>query len=513
LTAPIRIRTVQRMSVRSSPCQLVVVSFSLSVLAACTAPRVGTTDPADAGGSTIGDASVTSDAGAVDAGAVDAGAVDAGAIDAGAIDAGAIDAGAIDAGAIDAGAIDAGAIDAGAIDAGPPLPTPQCASTSVGGVGSWQDGGWMTEPERTGGTATLLQNGDILVAGGDPAMYLPYRGAIPPDLYLTVERYSASTGQWRLAAPLSEGHQYHTATRLLDGRVLVAGSVGKVCGDYCGTPGETTAELYDPVADQWTLAAPMHVIFAHHAATLLADGRVLVAGGYGSGGCTANVEIYDPGTNTWADATPMNHARCDVGALLLASGEVLVAGTAWNNATNQVEMMTESYDPGTGLWHDGAPKPEPWGALFLLPLPSGRVMVAYRYVFDAPGYPHPIVDIFDPVAGTWTSTLRLSRVRVAPVGAALLDGRILMAGGELNEWSSGGSSALADLFDEKTGEWVEAADMTLPRQDPLVAPLGDGGALAIGGYEGCYQGYHYISSGYIQPVDKFVPGPPPASGP
>jgi hypothetical protein len=483
------------MSARSFPCQVAIASFSLSLtlLAACTAPGVHSADPVDA---SIVDASVRSDGGMSDGGVSDGGASDGGVSDGGVSDGGVSDGGVSDGGVSDGG----------------PIPIPQCAPASMGGLGAWQTTGSMADPARWGATATLLQNGDLLVAGGDPAMYLPYRGATPADLYLTAEIYSPATSQWRLAAPMSEGHQYHTATRLKDGRVLVAGGIGQECGVGCGYPTEKTAEVYDPIADHWTRVAPMHNARFQQAATLLTDGRVLVAGGLGLG-CLASVEIYEPGSDTWTEAAPLNHSRCNgVAALTLSSGTVLIGGTAWNNATGSDEMAVELYDLDTGLWHDGALKPNPQGSLLMFPLPSGRAMVSYRYQFDAQGNPYPIADIFAPTTGTWTSTPPLSRMRLLPAGVQLSDGRVMLAGGQQYGNIPNYGSGAVDLFDESTGEWLQAADLPGPRQGLFLGPLGDGGALAIGGYEGCYQGSQYVSGDYLA-VDRFIPNLPVTNGP
>jgi hypothetical protein len=301
-----------------------------------------------------------------------------------------------------------------------------------------------------------------------------------PYTELTAEIFSAATHEWRLAAPMSIGREYHTATRLLDGRVLVAGSIGQWCG-----PNETplhwlnTAEMYDPVTDQWTPAATMHEERAWAAATLLQDGRVLVCGGP-----DATAEIYDPTTDTWSYTASMNHALSHHQALTLPDGRVIVTG--WGD--------TEFYDPSSAQWTEGPPEPPRWNHYMFL-LPSGRVFQTGGPEQEAypDGSTRPVItgDILDLATGIWTTTAAVSRPRYEPGAVQLADGRVLVAGGSPDEQYY--SSAQVDLFDERTGVWTEAADMLNQRMYPLLAPIA-GGAVAIYGVESCFQGSAAVST-------------------
>ena len=117
---------------------------------------------------------------------------------------------------------------------------------------------------RAGHTATLLENGKVLVAGG-------YNSARFHD---TAELYDPAENSWAAAATMAGIHIGHTATRLPDGTVLVAGGFG--------TTLQATAERYDPAANTWTPAGSMTDGRSGHTATLLAGGKVLVAGGVNS---------------------------------------------------------------------------------------------------------------------------------------------------------------------------------------------------------------------------------------
>ena len=136
----------------------------------------------------------------------------------------------------------------------------------------------------------------------------------------STELFDPVTGTWSPAAPMSHARNGHTATLLGDGRVLVAG------GDNTGSASLASAELFDPVMGTWSPAAPMSHARTDHTATLLGDGWVLVAGGDDGSGYLASAELFDPVTGTWSPAGTMYAARSFHTATLLGDGRVLVAG-------------------------------------------------------------------------------------------------------------------------------------------------------------------------------------------
>jgi len=203
-------------------------------------------------------------------------------------------------------------------------------------TGRWTATASMAVP-RSWHTATLLADGRVLVVGGGSEV----RRAEGAYLSATAELYDPSTGRWTSTDTMTEARFGHTATLLPDGNVLVAG----------GDPGDGTiarsAELYDARSGRWTATGSMaEVRGSGHTATLLADGTVLVAGGVGPGSDpfpVTSAERYDPRSGGWSAAGSMTEARgLSPTASLLLDGRVLVAGGFLVSRLASAEL----FDPG-----------------------------------------------------------------------------------------------------------------------------------------------------------------------
>ena len=165
-------------------------------------------------------------------------------------------------------------------------------------------------------TMTLLRgNGKVLVASG----------ATSPgtDVGITrsAELYDPATGKWTLTADMTTFHGLQSATLLPDGRVLVAGG---------GEPVRTSvAEIFDPATGQWSPTASLLVARSEHTATLLPDGRVLIAGGAktdADSDILASTELFDATLERWITGPNLTDARVLHQATLLRYGRVLVSG-------------------------------------------------------------------------------------------------------------------------------------------------------------------------------------------
>jgi hypothetical protein len=179
---------------------------------------------------------------------------------------------------------------------------------------SWSFTGNMGT-QRAFFTVTVLNNGEVLVAGGrDRGLY----GISSAELY------NPSTGTFGFTGNLNTGRANFTATLLDNGKVLIAG------GDaYIFMPTGTqhvcysSAELYDPSTGKWTSTGSLNAGRYNHTATRLNNGEVLIAGG---GARLASTELYNPATGKFSLAANLNTGRTDHSAVLLGNGDAMVVG-------------------------------------------------------------------------------------------------------------------------------------------------------------------------------------------
>lgn len=218
--------------------------------------------------------------------------------------------------------------------------TPTFLTTAVydPGTNAWLPAGSM-KGSRHNHTATLLPDGRALVAGGDVGIEVS--SIATAEIYDPAEPDPARA--WRETSPMAEARTQHTATLLPDGRVLVAG--GSRHHEQGLDDALSSAEIYDPASETWSKAQPMHVRRAGHTATLLQNGAVLLVGGLDDTlSALESAEMFDPFEGTWVLVEPMHHGRFEHTATLLADGRVLVVG---GRSSATVEVFR--------LGDDGAP--------------------------------------------------------------------------------------------------------------------------------------------------------------
>ena len=287
---------------------------------------------------------------------------------------------------------------------------------------------------------------------------------------------------WAPTGSLNTARSFHSATLLQDGRVLVAG--GRVGFDVLDS-----AELYDPATGTWSVTGHMSVPRVFHTATLLPDGRVLVAGGDGSGapprfGHTGTAELYDPSTGVWQSTGSMVAVRSDHSATLLQDGRVLVAGGDDPDTIASAEL----YDPATGTWTATASlNVGRYGHSATL-LQDGRVLVAGGSNDGDLTSTLSSAELYDPLSGEWSMAGDAGGGGVFHTATLLPNGRVLIAGG--NGGGIGGDLVFAtsEQFDPVSQTWTRAADISTPRYShtATLLPSGDvliaGGSLQIGGY-------------------------------
>ncbi|MDQ2744800.1 MAG: hypothetical protein M3Z66_21245 [Chloroflexota bacterium] len=303
------------------------------------------------------------------------------------------------------------------------------------------------------------------------------------------ELYNPTTDVWTPGPDMPNARAGFTATVLHDGRVLVAGGLNS--SGYLAN-----ADIYDPASNSWTSAANMANARGAQTATLLPSGQVLVAGGFGAAGALSSCEIYDPVANSWSPAASLLTARGDDVAALLPGGKVLVAGGLGSNGTLN---SSEIYDPTQDQWSSGGLMTTARSNETATTLPDGTVLVAGG---DSGSGSLASTEVYHPDTTFWSLTGSMSVPRERFIAVQLLDGSVLAAGGE--SVSGGVTTPLADaeVYDPDSGSWSGVGSLSIGRFDLAASLLADGRVLAAGGLG---------PSGYLTNVDIYSPPAAPAT--
>ncbi len=261
--------------------------------------------------------------------------------------------------------------------------------------------------------AALLSDGRVLLAGG-------VTGAALTETALA-ETYSPATGMFAATGmTMRKARAFHTATLLADGRVLIAG--GTVPGDG-GAYSSRTAEIYVPATDTFVSLPDMAVYRAGHTATLLANGEVVLAGGNGT---DIRVEVFDPVSDTFRTlAGSLKKARRGHTATLLLDGTVLLMGGG--------DRTGEIIEPwsGTIRWAPSYPLQDRKDHTASL-LPSGHVFfTGGSYMAGLSLFFHRTTEQYDAASGAFSgSTPQMDVARARHRATTLAPGRILVTGGQ-----------------------------------------------------------------------------------
>ncbi len=328
------------------------------------------------------------------------------------------------------------------------------ATTAHAGSGGFSTTGSMNFA-RDGQTATLLQNGEVLVADGlnDTAGFLT-----------SAELYNPAKGKWTLTGSTSVSRSGDPTLLLPNGQVLMAGGNNM---NATGTPALATAELYNPASGTWAVTGSMTTARTGFALVLLQNGEVLAAGGDQPAGSTtpSTAELYNPSTGTWT-ATGSMTAAASGGAVLLPNGDVFVADV-------------DIYDPSTGTFTAlNPPAPSGVGG------PIGLVLNGKLLTYSGFGG-----GIFDPSANQWTTYGQPpcdTPTQSCGAGAALLSNGILLIAGGITKVNAqpypiSETNGLAALFDPSTLTWTTTGNLKKDRVGQTMTLLPNGQVLVAGG--------------------------------
>jgi hypothetical protein len=352
-------------------------------------------------------------------------------------------------------------------------------ATALGACMGWMPAGAATQDSfqpvgklveaRDGERATLLNDGTVLVTGGyhfilneggpiasaerfDPATNrftaLPSMAVPREDSQRTVllkdgrvlivsggaspliEIFNPATNQFITAGEMLRPRGGPSATLLPDGRVLIAAGFTL---DPFGP--SITAELFDPVSGKSQPTGDMRVRRYRHAAVVLPDGRVVLLGGYDpENRALSSIEIYDPRTGTFAVGGNLVEARADMTAHLVPDGRILVVAGLFSapdgGEPSGARKSVEIYDPATGQSEITDALPDaPWFHA-AAPLADGRLLVAGGGDLAPDGKgPLNTAVLVEPQTGKVSVTAPMAARRVGPAAVTLQDGRVLIIGG------------------------------------------------------------------------------------
>jgi hypothetical protein len=333
---------------------------------------------------------------------------------------------------------------------------------------------------RSGHTATLLANGKVLIVGGGGA-----------DLDASAELFDPASGTFAPTGSMTTPRAGATATLLANGNVLIVGGFGP---GVSMLPKLDSAELYDPQTGSFAVTGSMATGRVNPTATLLIDGRVLIAGGLvdggGGGAATASSELYDPTTGTFTISGSMISARADHTATLLASGKVLIVG-GWNGHRADAAddppwdpLFAELFDPASGSFKESGSMSTTRLGHSSIRLSDGNVLVLGGVLnlqnLEVQPADQAYAELYAPTSGTFSSVGSFTLTRAAYSATLLDSGAVLIAGGE----DAGIIVPSATLLDPATGIATATGGLVTARKGHTATRLNDGRVLVTGGTDG-----------------------------
>ena len=322
-------------------------------------------------------------------------------------------------------------------------------------------------------TATLLPNNKVLVAyGSNSSSYSNAAGYVGLS---SVEVYDPGTGTFTEIVGEDGGGIYgHTATLLPNGKVLLAGGFVNSVWEYFGISGSSNgANLYDSATGVFSAASNMTASRGGHTATLLASGKVLIAGGADqdpTGTGLASAELYDPGTGTFTQTGSMAVGRFLHTATQLQDGRVLIVGGALTSSSDPV-ATAEVYDPATGTFTMTGAMATAREQHTATLLADGRVLIVGGKTSTGAT---ATVEVYDPSTGSFSVTGPMAEARTLHTATLLSNGKVLVAGG-------GDENSTAEVYDPATGSFSITGGMEIGRSGHTATLLPNGSVLVAGG--------------------------------
>ncbi|MGP8269938.1 MAG: Kelch repeat-containing protein [Terracidiphilus sp.] len=324
-------------------------------------------------------------------------------------------------------------------------------------------------------TATLLPDNKVLIAyGSNSSSYTNATGYVGLS---SIEVYDAGTGTFtEIVGESGAGIFGHTATLLPNGKVLLAGGFVNSVWDYGPSASDNGAELYDSATGVLSGTGDMTANRGDHTATLLANGKVLIAGGADqdqNGTGLARAELYDPGTGTFTQTGSMVVGRFLHTATQLQNGKVLIVGGALTSASDPV-ATAEVYDPATGIFTVTGEMTTARERHTATLLADGRVLIVGGATSGGTGDSTATAEVYDPSTGMFSVTGSMVEARTFHTATLLPSGKVLVAGG-------GDENSTAEVYDPATGSFSIAGGMEIGRSGHTATLLPNGSVLVAGG--------------------------------
>jgi MYXO-CTERM domain-containing protein len=337
----------------------------------------------------------------------------------------------------------------------------------------WTAAGNAMSAPRSWLTLTVLANGKALAAGGSNS---PANQA--GSYESSANLYDPATNLWSLTGTMTTYRYRHAAALLPNGKALLAGGYyaavvnGQQQNFYLAT-----AELYDPGTGTFAPTPNMGSNRSFPTLTVLASGKVLAFGGYNGQAYVGTGEIYDPGTASWQPAGQANPGRRFQTATLLPSGKVLFTG----GYNGQTIATSTTYDPQSGQWVDVAPLGTPRAHHTATLLGNGKVLIVggnQETDFNPAAPPLATTELFDPQTQTFTPGPSMPSPAAYHTATLLPGGKVLVAGGRVQ---GAAGQPTAQLYDPATNTWATTDPMSTARVYHSAALLGTGKVLVVGG--------------------------------
>lgn len=271
----------------------------------------------------------------------------------------------------------------------------------------------------------------------------------------------------------------HTATLLRDGRVLVAG--GNFERELQGSgefhaipPGSRGAEIFDTATGRWSFTAAMNRGRRGHAAVLLDDGRVFVVGGESSYAYRflpgGTAEIYDPAADTWSPTSPMSMYQARFALAATRLADGRVLVTGGGDLDGW-SFGAEIYDPSTDSWSLTPGLAEARFGHTASALDDGRVLVVGGVDNNSGAALGP--EMLDPLSRSSEPPAAMFSKRVGHEASPLSGGRLLVSGGS--------ASPQTDIYDPASARWSAGSELATNRAYHAAIPLADGSVVLLGG--------------------------------